>query len=80
MVLVFDVGNTNIVLGVFKDKELVAHWRLSTWRNRTSDEFGINLKNLFDASGLEMKSIKAVVILRWCRRAPYPEKACQKYF
>ena len=62
MVLVFDVGNTNIVLGVFRNKELVAHWRLSTCRNRTSDEYGITLKDLFDTSGLEMKSIKAVVI------------------
>lgn len=62
MVLVFDVGNTNMVLGVFKDNKLVAHWRISTNRQRTSDEYGIMLKELFSISGLEMKEIKALVI------------------
>ena len=81
MVLVFDVGNTNIVLGVFRNKELVAHWRLSTCRNRTSDEYGITLKDLFDTSGLEMKSIKAVVISTVVPPLTYIlDKACQKYF
>ncbi|MDD4334312.1 MAG: type III pantothenate kinase, partial [Desulfotomaculaceae bacterium] len=41
MILVFDVGNTNIVLGVFNGRELVANWRISTKRNRTADEYGI---------------------------------------
>lgn len=62
MILVFDVGNTNIVLGVFKGSQLEANWRLSTTLHRTSDEYGILLKELFDFSGIEMKSIKALVI------------------
>jgi type III pantothenate kinase len=49
-------------LGVFKGSQLEANWRLSTTRHRTSDEYGILLKELFDFSGLEMKSIKALVI------------------
>ena len=38
MLLVIDVGNTNIVLGIFDGKTLVDHWRISTDRLRTTDE------------------------------------------
>ena len=41
MLLVVDVGNTNIVAGVFEDKTLKVHWRFSTDRSKTADEFGI---------------------------------------
>jgi type III pantothenate kinase len=44
--LVVDVGNTNIVLGVYRDDELVASWRLATARERTSDEYGILARQL----------------------------------
>lgn len=47
MLLVVDLGNTNIVLGVYKKKELVGHWRISTDRVRTTDEYGVLLMNLF---------------------------------
>ncbi len=40
MLLVIDVGNTNIVLGVYDKTELVGHWRISTDRVRTTDEYG----------------------------------------
>ncbi len=43
MLLAIDVGNTNTVLGVFGEKELEAHWRLSTLSERTADELGANL-------------------------------------
>ena len=38
MLLALDVGNTNTVLGVFRDKELIANWRLTTARDQTVDE------------------------------------------
>jgi type III pantothenate kinase len=41
MLLTLDVGNTNTVLGLFRDAELVAHWRLTTARDQTVDEYGI---------------------------------------
>ena len=41
MLLVIDVGNTNIVLGVYDKTELVGHWRISTDRVRTTDEYGM---------------------------------------
>ncbi|NPV71000.1 MAG: type III pantothenate kinase [Firmicutes bacterium] len=62
MVLVVDVGNTNVVLGVYRGKDLVAHWRVSTQRHRTSDEYGILFCQLFTYDGLDPKSVDAVVI------------------
>jgi type III pantothenate kinase len=46
MLLTIDVGNTNTVLGVFREKELVAHWRLTTARDQTVDEYGILTRNV----------------------------------
>ncbi|HET7436941.1 MAG TPA: type III pantothenate kinase [Thermoanaerobaculia bacterium] len=44
--LVVDVGNTNIVLGIYRDDELVSSWRLATARDRTADEYGILARQL----------------------------------
>ena len=41
MLLAVDVGNTNIVMGVFDGRKLVQHWRLETRKGKTSDEYGI---------------------------------------
>lgn len=62
MILAFDVGNTNIVLGVYEDKKLVEHWRISTSTQRTADEYGIVLKSLFESAGIPMARINATVI------------------
>jgi len=62
MLLVFDVGNTNIVIGVYQNEELLTHWRIRTDQMKTADEYGMILKNLFDFSGLKFKDIKAVAI------------------
>ncbi|MHB1127651.1 MAG: type III pantothenate kinase [Bacillota bacterium] len=62
MLLIIDVGNTNIVWGVYKGEILIAHWRISTDRQRTADELGMIIRNLFQYHGLEMKEVKAVAI------------------
>ncbi|ALS25724.1 type III pantothenate kinase [Paenibacillus cisolokensis] len=62
MILVIDVGNTNIVLGIYKKKELLHHWRLSTNRAATVDEYGITIHNLFQYANLPMDRIEGVVI------------------
>lgn len=62
MILVIDVGNTNIVLGVYSERELVDHWRVSTDPNRTSDEYGMLLKELLATRGLQLGDITDVVI------------------
>ena len=62
MLLVIDVGNTNIVAGVFDDKVLVCHWRFSTDRSKTADEYGILLRSMFNYTRMPMDQIKAIII------------------
>lgn len=62
MLLVIDVGNTNTSLGVYRGSELVAHWRLTTARARTIDEYGVHARNLFELAGIDFKAIDAITI------------------
>ncbi len=62
MLLVFDVGNTNIVLGTYNQDILVKSWRLSTNRNQTADEYGTMICNLFQHSELDYREVEAIVI------------------
>lgn len=62
MILVLDVGNTNIVLGVFEGKKLVHSWRISSDKDKTSDEYGTQIRVLFDFCKVKHEEIKAVVI------------------
>ncbi|MFN2578520.1 MAG: type III pantothenate kinase [Pyrinomonadaceae bacterium] len=62
MLLVIDIGNTNTSLGVFNGDRLVAHWRLTTERARTVDEWGVLARNLFALAGFDFKSIDAIAI------------------
>ena len=72
MLLVLDIGNTNTVLGVFEAKppkqgvvrygRLLAHWRVSTTKTQTVDEYGVLFRNLFAMHGLEVGSVQGTVI------------------
>lgn len=62
MLLTLDVGNTNTVLGVFRGEELIAHWRLTTARDQTVDEYGILTRNLFSLADLDPREMKGVII------------------
>jgi len=62
MLLVIDAGNSNTSLGVFAGTELVAHWRLTTARSRTVDEYGVHARNLFELAGIDFKAIDAIAI------------------
>src|SRR6266481_453156 len=62
MLLTIDVGNTNSVLGVFRGEELIAHWRLTTARLQTVDEYGVLIRNLFTLKDLDPKSVRGIVI------------------
>lgn len=62
MLLAIDVGNTNIVLGVFDGKALVQSWRLQTVRDRTADELGLLVEGLFAHSGVDRRSISGIVL------------------
>jgi type III pantothenate kinase len=62
MLLVIDAGNTNITFAVFREKELIAQWRLTTEPARTSDEYGVQMRKLFELAGIDFKEIDAIVI------------------
>ena len=62
MLLTIDVGNTNTVLGVFRGEELIAHWRLTTARLQTVDEYGVLTRNLFTLKELDPKEVSGVII------------------
>jgi len=62
MLLAIDVGNTNIVLGVFDGAALVHSWRLQTLRERTADEVGLLIVGLFAHRGLQLPAIDAVAM------------------
>jgi type III pantothenate kinase len=64
MLLAFDVGNTNVVLGVFDvdSGELKHQWRISTDKTKTSDEIGMIVHQLFGYHGLALTEVKAVII------------------
>ncbi|MBI5587398.1 MAG: type III pantothenate kinase [Deltaproteobacteria bacterium] len=61
MLLAIDIGNTNIVIGVLTDGVLLKHWRLSTDKRRTADEYGLLLKSLFSSAGDAMEINGAII-------------------
>src|SRR5499433_1249924 len=62
MLLTIDVGNTNTVLGVFRGEELIAHWRLTTARLQTVDEYGVLTRNLFTLKDLDPKEVRGIIV------------------
>lgn len=81
MLLVFDVGNTNIVLGVYDGKNLLSDWRLSTAPPRTSDEYAMTVINLFEKSNLNYREVEAAVVSSVVPNIMYSlEHMIRKYF
>ena len=62
MLLVMDVGNTHMVVGIFDGDKLIGSWRISTDLKKTEDEFAMLLKNLLAEKRLKYTNIKAMVI------------------
>ena len=81
MILVLDVGNTNTVLGVFKGKELIVEWRLSTDAKKTADEYGIQVMQLFYQKNIGTELIRGVIISSVVPNIMYSiEHMIRKYF
>lgn len=81
MILAIDVGNTNIVLGVFKGRQLLTHWRLSSSKDNSEDEYGIMLLNLFKHAKLDYRDITGIIISSVVPNKMYSlELMCRKYF
>jgi len=77
--LAFDVGNSNIVIGIYDHTTLVHFWRLATDREKTADEYGVLINSLFTYNGLDPAQVDRVaissvvppitpVIVEFCRR------------
>lgn len=62
MLLAIDVGNTNIVFGVYDGKKLVYNWRIATDKERTSDEYGLLFDQIFRYHGLEIEEVDNIII------------------
>ena len=62
MLLVIDAGNSNVTLGLFRGAELLAQWRLTTDRERSSDEYGVQVRELFERDHVDLKQVEAVAI------------------
>jgi type III pantothenate kinase len=81
MLLVLDVGNSNLVFGVYEGAALRGHWRLRTEITRTVDEYGLQLRGLMAASGLPVEAIEAVAIASVVpRMAPTLAAICRQTF
>ena len=80
MLLCIDIGNTNIMLGLYEGEALGPHWRLATIHERMPDEFAIQLLALLDHAAIEPKQIDGVALAsgvpvltqRWC-------EVCRRY-
>jgi type III pantothenate kinase len=62
MLFVIDVGNTHTVLGVFEDDRLVDNWRINTEKDKTIDEYGILVRDLFMFSHIDLRNIHGITI------------------
>lgn len=81
MIFVVDVGNTNIVLGLIKDKKLITDWRLSTDVPRTADEYGMIVRALFESEGYSMDMVDGIIVSSVVPNIMYSlEHMIRKYF
>ena len=81
MLLVLDIGNSNIVMGAYDGAKLLRHWRISTDRQKTGDEYGILINELFHYQGLSLSDIQAIIISSVVPPLVVPlRKMCERYF
>jgi len=62
LLLVIDVGNSNIVLGIYREDKLVKDWRVSTDKSKTTDEYGILIHDLFRLSGILLAEVRDIIV------------------
>lgn len=81
MILVFDVGNTELSIGLFSESELRGHWRVMTDVARTPDELGVLIRSLLTASDFSTDMVESVAIGSVVPRVTGPlSEACMRYF
>lgn len=62
MLLAVDIGNTNIVFGLFKEGQLQMHWRIRTERNRTTDEYWVLVQEFIRLNSADPEIIDALIV------------------
>jgi type III pantothenate kinase len=72
MLLTIDIGNTHILLGLYRNKKLISHWRISTRKNLTGDNYSVTLKSLFP-----FEKVKGTII---CSVVPYLREQFKELF
>ena len=81
MLCVADIGNTHTVLGLYDQDKLLEKWRLRTDTHRTTNEWGLALKNLFDLEALSITEVDAAAISSVVPPAVHAlARACKRYF
>lgn len=81
MLLVMDIGNSNIVMGLYDGDELRHHWRVATDRNKTEDEYGMLATNLFQSVNLLPSQVSGVILSSVVPPLNFTiERMCEKYF
>lgn len=81
MLLVLDISNTQIKVGVYRGLDLTVHWRIATDRDKTDDEYAMILRDMFGYAGLEFADVESVTIS--CVVPPLTdvfERLCRRYF
>lgn len=62
ILLVIDIGNTNIVCGIYKEEELIKDWRIATKENKTSDEYGMEFRQIMEIHNISHEDIEDIII------------------
>lgn len=81
MLVVIDIGNTNITIGVYNKNDLIGTYRLTTWFKRTSDEYGFMLLSFLNASSIQMEQVNDIIISSVVPKINYSfTNSIKKYF
>jgi len=81
MILVLNVGNSNIALGIFEQDKLKQHWRMETNRHKTEDEYAMQIKAFFSHVQISFEQIEGIIISSVVPPIMYVlEEMCRKYF
>lgn len=81
VIFVIDIGNTNTVLGIFKEDKLTYEWRIQTDIHKTKDEFAILIQSLFQFKHITFTQIEAVIISSVVPPIMHAlEQMCEEYF
>ncbi len=81
MLVVIDIGNTNITMGLCDGNQIVGNYRLTTKTERTSDEYGFMLLSFLNASNIQLEQIEDVIIASVVPKIMYSfNNSIKKYF